>query len=42
MTRRSRLEAKGWYVMELNADDLKDPDELLMRIRLVLARRNRR
>jgi len=39
MTRRSRLEAQGWYVMELNADDLRDPEELLARIRSVLARR---
>ena len=39
MTRRSRLEALGWYVMELNADDLRDPAELLARIRQVLARR---
>jgi very-short-patch-repair endonuclease len=33
MTRRSRLEALGWRVMELNADDLKDPEELIRRIR---------
>jgi len=33
MTRRSRLEAGGRGVMELNADDLKDPDELIQRIR---------
>lgn len=33
MTRRSKLEALGWKVMELNADDLKDPDELVSRIR---------
>jgi hypothetical protein len=39
MTRRSRLETKGWYVMELNADDLKDPDELVARIRIALAGR---
>jgi hypothetical protein len=39
MTRRSRLEAQGWYVMELNADDLLDPDELVARIRTVLSRR---
>lgn len=39
MTRRSRLEALGWYVMELNADDLADPVELVARIRAVLARR---
>jgi len=40
MTRRSRLEAQGWYVMELNADDLLDPEELIARIRTVLARRS--
>jgi very-short-patch-repair endonuclease len=36
MTRRSRLEAQGWYVMEINADDLRDPVELMARIRSVL------
>ena len=41
MTRRSRLEAQGWYVMEINADDLGDPVELVARIRSVLARRGR-
>lgn len=40
MTRRARLEADGWYVMEVNADDLSDPAELLQRIRLVLAQRS--
>lgn len=39
MTRRSRLEAQGWYVMELNAGDLRDPGELVARIRAVLERR---
>lgn len=39
MTRRSRLEALGWYVLELNADDLRNPAELLARIRAVLRRR---
>lgn len=39
MTRRARLEADGWYVMEVNADDLRDPAELVERIRLVLAGR---
>ncbi|MEO7122949.1 MAG: DUF559 domain-containing protein [Lacisediminihabitans sp.] len=39
MTRRSRLEAQGWIVIELNANDLRDPDELVARIRLFLARR---
>lgn len=37
MTRRSRLEAQGWTVMELNADDLLDPSELVARIRRVIA-----
>lgn len=41
MTRRSRLEAKGWYVLELNADDLKDPIELAARIRTLLVRHSR-
>lgn len=39
MTRRSRLEAQGWFVMELNADDLKDPTELVARIQRVFAAR---
>lgn len=38
MTRRGRLEALGWQVMEVNADDLHDPGELTTRIRTVLAR----
>ena len=33
MTRRSRLEAQGWRVMEVNADDLLDHLELIDRIR---------
>jgi very-short-patch-repair endonuclease len=33
MTRRSRLEALGWPVMDLNADDLRGPEELVRRIR---------
>lgn len=37
MTRRTRLEAQGWRVMELNADDLHDPDELVARIAATLA-----
>ncbi len=37
MTRRSRLEAMGWKVMEINADDLRDPVELAARIRALLA-----
>ena len=42
MTRRSRLEAAGWFVMDINADDLKHPDELLARIRSVLRQRGYR
>lgn len=38
MTRRSRLESRGWRVMELNADDLADPVELVARIQLTLKR----
>jgi very-short-patch-repair endonuclease len=41
MTRRSRLEAQGWIVIEVNADDLRDPAELTRRILSVLARRGR-
>lgn len=33
LTRRSRLEALGWRVVELGADDLQDPAELVSRIR---------
>lgn len=33
MTRRARLEATGTRVMEVNADDLRDPNELVSRIR---------
>ncbi|HWU58961.1 MAG TPA: hypothetical protein VN045_09605 [Microbacteriaceae bacterium] len=36
MTRRSRLEADGWFVMLINADDLHNPEELVARIRKVL------
>lgn len=36
MTRRSRLEASGWRVHELNADDLRDPRELCARVRRLL------
>lgn len=39
MTRRSRLEAVGWYVMEVNADDLRNPTELVERVLRVLRRR---
>ncbi|MFD1713270.1 endonuclease domain-containing protein [Amnibacterium flavum] len=33
MSRRSRIEAEGWTVVEIVADDLCDPDELLARFR---------
>ena len=39
MTRRARLEADGWFVMLINVNDLRDPDELIARIRTVLASR---
>jgi hypothetical protein len=42
MTRRTRLEALGWYVMELNADDLANPAELVERIRALLVGRELR
>lgn len=36
MTRISRLEADGWRVIQVNANDLANPCELLQRIRSVL------
>jgi very-short-patch-repair endonuclease len=39
MTRISRLEADGWYVMQVNIRDLDDPSELVQRIRRLLALR---
>ncbi len=33
MTRISRLEADGWYVMQVNNEDLKNAPELIQRIR---------
>jgi very-short-patch-repair endonuclease len=42
MTRKSRLEADGWHVIEVNAPDLDDPAELIARIRRVLSRRGAR
>jgi very-short-patch-repair endonuclease len=36
MTRISRLEADGRVVIQVNADDLDDPEELVARIRRVL------
>jgi len=41
MTRISRLQADGWEVIQLNADDLLDRQELLRRIRRVIAARAR-
>ena len=38
-TRRSRLEADGWFVVEVNADDLADSRELVRRLARVLALR---
>jgi len=39
MTRLSRLEADGWYVFQINADDLKNSEELVARLHRVLAAR---
>jgi very-short-patch-repair endonuclease len=39
MTRVARLEAQGWRVILVNKDDLRDPAELVARIRSVLAAR---
>ena len=39
MTRISRLEADGWFVIQVNADDLRHPTELVQRVRKVLAGR---
>ncbi|MCC6269980.1 MAG: DUF559 domain-containing protein [Microbacteriaceae bacterium] len=36
MTRISRLEADGWYVLQVNNRDLADPAELVQRIRRAL------
>ncbi len=38
MTRVSRLEADGWRVMFVNADDLRDARELVARVRRTIAR----
>ena len=38
MTRRTRLEVDGWRVMEINWDDLMNPEELVSRIRRQLSR----
>jgi very-short-patch-repair endonuclease len=37
MTRRARLEADGWRIMEINADDLANPVELVARVQRFLA-----
>lgn len=39
MTRRGRLEADGWLVILVNADDLLDPQELVQRIRTAISGR---
>ena len=39
MTRISRLESDSWFVIQVNADDLRDPAELVARIRNVLVTR---
>lgn len=39
MSRRRRLEADGWFVIEINADDLCNPEELVRSIRSVLIKR---
>ncbi len=42
MTRISKLEAAGWYVIQFNADDLRDERELAERTRSVLGSRPNR
>ena len=39
MTRVSRLEADDWKVMQVNKDDVKNPVELIARIRTTLRAR---
>ena len=39
MTRIAKLQADGWFVMQVNADDLQNPRELAGRIRHVLSQR---
>lgn len=39
MTRISQLESVGWVVIQVNADDLRDPGALVERIRRVIAAR---
>jgi very-short-patch-repair endonuclease len=42
MTRISRLESDGWFVVQINANDLWNPGERVERLRRVIARRSRR
>lgn len=42
LTRRSRLEALGWRVVEVGADDLRDPADLVYRLRQLLVPRGAR
>ena len=37
MTRKSRLQADGWLVLEINARDLENPDEVVARVLRALA-----
>jgi len=39
LTRRSKLEAAGWTVLELASDDLRNPADLIARIRAIARRR---
>ncbi len=41
LTRRSRLEALGWTVVEVSGDDLRNPAELRARIHAILAAKRR-
>jgi very-short-patch-repair endonuclease len=41
MTRIARLEALGWRVIQINKDDLRNPGELVARVRSTLAQRQR-
>lgn len=38
MTKRAHLEADGWTVLELNADDLSDPESAVDRVRAAVLR----
>ncbi|WP_345763593.1 hypothetical protein [Diaminobutyricibacter sp. McL0608] len=37
LTRAIRLQADGWTIVQIGADDMRDPDQLLARIRSILA-----